>query len=83
MSFLIMHIIHIEYANLLRETMGSPARGHGSNCKLGQMLVIDPMSISTSSCHVLMEMYVQSVFEVFINLHDGSLVTATIAVIWR
>ena len=51
--------------------MGSPARGQGSNCRLR----------GVSGRHGYHVFNLQRVFEMFINLHDGSLISATVAVI--
>lgn len=57
---------------ILLETMGSPALGHGSNCRLS---IVSCVAIYTNS------LYIQCVFQVLINLHDSCLVTASVAVV--
>lgn len=52
--------------------MGSPARGHGSNCKL--LLSVTAQRFDSKG-------YIQCILEMLINLHDGSLVTAPVAVV--
>lgn len=54
--------------------MGSPALGQGSNCKL------DTVSMDSS---MRLAGYSQGILQMLIDLHYGSLVPATIAVVWR
>jgi hypothetical protein len=58
--------------NLRLDTIGSPALGQGSNCKL--VLV-------NLSYRVNMGANLQGVLQVLINLHDSSLVTTSVAVV--
>lgn len=58
--------------NLRLDTIGSPALGQGSNCKL--VLV-------NLSYQINMGANLQGVLQVLINLHDSSLVTTSIAVV--
>lgn len=53
--------------------MGSPARGHGSNCKLYVYERPVPVRIQQRD--------LQGVLQVFVYLHDGGLVAAAIAVV--
>ena len=57
--------------HLRLETMGSPALGQGSNCKL----------LSQQETHPIRGAYSQGVFQVLVNLHDSSLVAASVAVV--
>jgi hypothetical protein len=56
------------------ETMGSPALGQGSNCKL-EMLVKKFLSD-------FFTLDSQGIFQMLINLHNCCLITASIAVVW-
>lgn len=63
----------------LRDTSGSPARGAGSNCKL--------LGVEENISHLITLSvrwsHSQGIFEVLVDLHDGSLVAAPVAVIGR
>ena len=69
-------IIGFERLGVLRlETMGSPALGHGSNCKLQGFVSSDPEYQSKPNRSL------QGIFKMLINFHDSSLITTSIAVV--
>ena len=55
-----------------RVTCGSPLRGAGSNCRLHAITHRRPEARA-----------VQRVVEAVVELHDGGLVAAAVAVVWR
>ena len=61
---------------LLLDTMGSPALGHGSNCRLWVFL-------SAWMSAAGRQIYVQCVFQMLVDLHYRGLVAAPVAVVGR
>lgn len=64
--------------DLRRETIGSPARGHGSNCKLHWFITV---SIELQTSRIGLWVNLQCVLQVLINLHNGRLVATSVTVV--
>lgn len=58
------------------ETMGSPALGHGSNCKLLRKKSVELRDLSVLGGAL------QGIFKMLVNFHDCSLITTPVAVVW-
>ena len=68
---------------VLRETMGSPARGQGSNWRLVRGKMVSGYVQSGGERMGWDRIDVQCVLQMLVDLHDGRLVAAAVAVVWR
>jgi hypothetical protein len=80
-------MLGVEVGNIRLETIGSPALGHGSNCKLLQLAnlwaSIKSLLAWGRCCHSgEFELDLQGIFQMLVNFHYSSLVTASVAVVW-